>query len=114
MRLKEIELYAPYMLTVLGSYSQRDWEDFLGGCTPSYILHTRAFWDVFIEGVIYLGRMIIRGWYFTCKEPENIICDDILHVNMFHYFNTPYIMCKSFAKFTYNEYIYLFFIARCF
>ena len=24
----------------------------LGGCTPSYILHTRAFWDLFI-GVLF-------------------------------------------------------------
>ena len=61
MCLEEIELCAPYMLTVLGPNSQHDWEDLWGGgCTPSYILHTRAFWDLFIEGVIYLERMIIR------------------------------------------------------
>ena len=32
----------------------------LGGYTPSYILHTHAFWDLFIGGVIHLEKMIIR------------------------------------------------------
>jgi hypothetical protein len=65
-------------------------------------------------GVIYLAKKIIRWWHFTCKKPENIICDGILHVNMFHYFKIPYFTCIFFTKFTYNEYIGpYFFIARC-
>jgi hypothetical protein len=65
-------------------------------------------------GVIYLAKKIIRWWYFTCKKPGNIICDGILHVNMFYYFKTPYFTCNVFTKFTYNEYIgHYFFIARC-
>jgi hypothetical protein len=51
--------------------------------------------DLFIGGgeVIYLAKKIIRWWYFTCKKHENIICDGILHVNMFHYFKIPYFTC---------------------
>jgi hypothetical protein len=64
--------------------------------------------------VIYLAEKIIRWWYFTCKKPENVICDGILHVNMFHYFKIPYFTWTIFTKFTYNEYIGpYFFIARC-
>ena len=55
-------------------------------------------------GIIYLAEKIIRWWYFTCKEPENIICDGIVHVNMFHYFQIPCIICTFFSKFIYNEY----------
>ena len=58
--------------------------------------------DLFIGGVIYLAKKIIRWWYFTCKKPENIICDDILHVNMFHCFKIPYFTCTSFTKFIYD------------
>jgi hypothetical protein len=61
--------------------------------------------DLFIKGVIYLAKNIIRWWYFTCEKPENIICDGILHVNMFHYFKIPYFTCTFFTNFTYNEYI---------
>ena len=61
--------------------------------------------DLLFGGVIYLAKKIIRWWYFTCKKPANIICDGILHVNMFHYFKIPYFTCTFFAKFTYNEYI---------
>jgi hypothetical protein len=50
--------------------------------------------DLFIGGVVYLAKKIIRWWHFTCKKPENIICDGILHVNMFHYFKIPYFTCK--------------------
>jgi hypothetical protein len=50
--------------------------------------------DLFIEGIIYLAKKIIRWWYFTCKKPENIICDGILHVNMFHCFKIPYFTCN--------------------
>ena len=44
--------------------------------------------DLFIGvGVIYLAKKIIRWWYFTCKNPENIICDDqyftCKHVSLF-------------------------------
>ena len=71
--------------------------------------------DLFIGGVIYLARKIIRWWYFRCKKLENIICDVILHVNMFHYFKIPYFTCTFFTKFTYVQWIYwtLFFIACC-
>jgi hypothetical protein len=68
-----------------------------------FCIHVRSgpiYW-----GVIYLAKKIIRWWYFTCKKLENIICDGILHVNMFHYFKIPYFTCKFFTKFTYTEYI---------
>jgi hypothetical protein len=68
--------------------------------------------DLFIGGVIYLAKKIIRWWYFTCKEPENIICDGILHVKMFHYFKIPYFICNFFTKFTYNEYIGPYFLSH--
>ena len=32
----------------------------LGGCTPSYVLHTRAFGTYLLGGVIYLAERIIR------------------------------------------------------
>jgi hypothetical protein len=86
----------------------------LGETTPSYILHTCAFGTYLLGGGIYLAKKIIRWWYFTCKKPENIICDGILNVNMFHNFKIPYFTCFFFTKFTYNElYWTLFFIARC-
>jgi hypothetical protein len=68
--------------------------------------------DLFIGGVIYLAKKIIWWWYFTCKKPENIICDGILHVNTFHYFKIPYFTCNFFTKFTYNEYIGPYFLSR--
>ena len=34
------------------------------GCTPFYILHTRAL-GTYVLGVIYLAKRIIRWWYFT-------------------------------------------------
>ena len=40
-------------------------------------------------GVIYIAKKMLRLWYFICKKLENIICDDILHVNMFHYLKSP-------------------------
>ena len=51
--------------------------------------------------------LVIVSMLFTCidKIKEVIICDGILHVNMFHYYRTPYIICTFFAKFIYNEYI---------
>ena len=86
----------------------------LGGCTPSYILHTHAF-GTYLLGGIYLAKRIIRWWYFTCKEPEYIIGDSILHVNMFHFLNILYITCTFFYK-IYLQWIYstLFVITRCF
>jgi hypothetical protein len=42
---------------------------------------------------------------FYMQKPENIICDGILHVNMFHYFKIPCFTCTVFTKFIYNEYI---------
>jgi hypothetical protein len=57
-------------------------------------------------------KKIIRWWYFTCKKPENITCDGILHVNMFHYFKIPYFRCNIFTKFTYNEYIGPYFLSH--
>jgi hypothetical protein len=68
--------------------------------------------DLFIGGVIYLAKKIIRWWYFTCTKPENIMCDGILHVNMFHYFKIPYCTCTFFTKFTYNEYIGPYFLSH--
>jgi hypothetical protein len=68
--------------------------------------------DLFIRGVIHLAKKIIRWWYFTCKKLENIICDGVLHVNMFHYFKIPHFICKCFTKFTYNEYIGPFFLSH--
>ena len=78
----------------------------LGGSLPLiFCIHVRSgpiYWG---EGVIYLAKKIIRWWYFTCKKPENIICDGILDVNMFHYFTIPYFTCTFFSKFIYNDYI---------
>jgi hypothetical protein len=68
--------------------------------------------DLFIgRGVVYLAKKI-RWWYFTCKKPKNIICDGILHVNMFHYFKIPYFTCTFFTKFTYNEHIGPYFLSH--
>jgi hypothetical protein len=69
------------------------------------------------SGPIYWGGYLpckkdYRWWYFTCKKPENIICDGILHVNMFHYFKIPYFTCNFFTKFTYNEYIGPYFLSH--
>jgi hypothetical protein len=63
-------------------------------------------------GVIYLAKKVIRRWYFTCKKPENIICDGILHVNMFHYFKIPYFTCTFFTKNFCNEYIGPYFLSH--
>jgi hypothetical protein len=84
----------------------------LGEFISSYILHTRAFGTYLLGGGIYLAKKIIRWWYFTCKKSENIICDGILHVNMFHYFKIPYFTCTFFTKFTYNEYIGPYFLSH--
>jgi hypothetical protein len=69
------------------------------------------------SGPIYWGshwpcKKIIRWWNFTCKKSENIICDGILHVNMFHYFKILYFTCTFFTKFTYNEYIGPYFLSH--
>ena len=82
--------------------SMKNW---LREFTPFYILHTQAFRTYLLRGLFTLQKKIIRWWYFTCKKPENIVCDDILRVNMFHYFRIPYFTCNFFTKFTYNEYI---------
>jgi hypothetical protein len=67
--------------------------------------------DLFIlEGLFTL--QIIRWWYFTCKKSENIICDGILHVNMFHYCKIPYFTCTFSTKFIYNEYIRPYFLSH--
>ena len=72
----------------------------LGGFTPSYILHTRAFWTCLLGGLFTLQK---RLWG-----------DCILHVNMFHYFKMPYFTCIFFTKCINNEYIGThFFIPRC-
>jgi hypothetical protein len=63
-------------------------------------------------GVIYLAKKITRWWYFTCKKPQIIICDGILHVNMSHYFKISYFTCTFFTKFTYNEYIGPYFLSH--
>ena len=68
--------------------------------------------DLFIKGVNYLAKKIIRWWYSTCKKPENILCDGILHVNIFHYFKIPYIICTFATKFNYNEYFRPYFLSH--
>jgi hypothetical protein len=75
-----------------------------------FCIHVRS-------GPIYWGgylpcKNIMRWWYFTCKNPENIICDGILHINMFHYFKIPYFTCNFFTKLTYNEYIGPYFLSH--
>jgi hypothetical protein len=40
------------------------------------------------------------------------MCDGILHVNMFHYFEIPYFTCTFFTKFIYNEYIGPYFLSH--
>ena len=75
-----------------------------------FCIHVRSgpiYW-----GGIYLAKKIIRWWYFINKKPKNIICDGILHVNMFHYFKIPYFTCNFFTKFTYNEYIGPYFLSH--
>ena len=49
---------------------------------------------------------------FSCKELENITCDGILNINMFQNFKIPYIIYTLFTKFTYNEYIGLYFLSH--
>ena len=86
----------------------------LGGHSLVYFVYTCDN-DLFIWGVILaknLAKNIIRWWYFTCKKPENIICDGILHVNMFHFFKIPYFTCTFFTKFIYNEYIGPYFLSH--
>ena len=65
----------------------------LGNSLPLiFCIHVRLgpiYW-----GVIYLAKKILRWWYFTCKKPENIICDGI------------------FTKFIYNEYIGPYFLSN--
>jgi hypothetical protein len=41
-----------------------------------------------------------------------MLCDGILHVNMFHYFKIPYFIGKFLTKFTYNEYIGPYFLSH--
>ena len=74
----------------------------LGGFTPSYILHTRAFGTYLLGGYLPCKKNI-RWWYFTCKNPKNVICHVILHVKMFEYFKIPYFTCTFLTKFIYNE-----------
>jgi hypothetical protein len=85
-----------------------------GSSLPLIIcIHVRS-GPIYWGGGIYLAKKIIRWWYFTCKKPENIICDGILYVNMFHYIKISYFTCTFFTKFIYNEYIGpCFFFARC-
>jgi hypothetical protein len=81
--------------------------------TPSYILHTRAFGTYLLGGGVFtVHKTIVRWWYFACKKLENIICDGILHVNMFHYFKIPYFTYTFFIKFTYNKYIGPYFLSH--
>jgi hypothetical protein len=99
------ELYMPHGIYMIQSFIS-------GSSFPLiFCIHVRS-------GPIYWGgylpcKKIIRWWYFTCKKPENIICDGILHVNMFHDLKIPYFTCTFFTKFTYNEYIGPYFIVRC-
>ena len=85
-----------------------------GGALPLMFLHTRPFGTYLFEGVIYLAGKNIRWWYFTCKEPEKIRCDGILHVIVFQYFKIPYIICTFFAKLPIMNILDPNFIAHCF
>jgi hypothetical protein len=73
-----------------------EWLGVLGEFTPSYILHTRAF-KTYLLGGLFILQKRLEG-------------DGILHVNMFHYFKIPYFTCTFSTKFTYNEYIGLYFL----
>jgi hypothetical protein len=81
----------------------------LGSSLPLiFCIHVRS-------GPIYWeGYLPCRKDYkvMVCKKPKNIICDSILHVNMFHYFRIPYFTCTIFTKFTYNEYIGPYFLSH--
>jgi hypothetical protein len=82
----------------------------LGSSLPLiFCIHVRS-------GPIYWeGYLPCRKDYkvMVCKKPKNIICDSILHVNMFHYFRIPYL--HVFFYKIYLQWIHwtLFFIARC-
>jgi hypothetical protein len=52
-------------------------------------------------------NLFIGGLFILQKRLEG---DGILHVNMFHYFKIPYFTCTFSTKFTYNEYIGLYFL----
>ena len=64
----------------------------LGGCTLLYFAHT-CIRGLFIGGGLLPCKKDYKVMVFYCKEPENIICDGISHVNMFHYSKIPYIIC---------------------
>jgi hypothetical protein len=49
--------------------------------------------DLFIGGLFTLQKRLSGDGILHVKKPENIICDGILHVNMFHYFRIPYFTC---------------------
>ena len=57
----------------------------------------------------YPQYLFPRYFTYTDQKEKNfkktIKCDGNLHVDMFHYFKTPQIICTLFAKFIYNEYI---------
>ena len=86
------------------AFSPPQWMNVSGGAVPlKFCIQVRSRSNNW--GGYFLAKNIIRWWYFTCKDPENIICDDVLHVNMFHYFKTPYITCTFFYK-IYLQWIY--------
>ena len=85
---------------------KREYKTCLGGCSPSYILQTRSgpvYWVV-----SFPAKRIIKWWCY----PKNIVCDGVLHVNMFCCFKIPCITCTFFTKFIYNEYIGTFFLSH--
>ena len=75
----------------MGDYSE-------GSLPLIFCTHVRS--GPIYRGTNYLAEKIIRYSIFSKKR-----CDDILHVILFHYSKTPYIICKFFTKFIYNEYI---------
>jgi hypothetical protein len=90
----------------------RYWDVGLGRSLPHiFCIHVRS-------GPIYWGggylpcKKNYKVMVLTCKKLENIICDGILHVNMFHYFKIPYFTCNFLTKFTYNEYIEPYFLSH--
>jgi hypothetical protein len=108
LNLGSMSSWFPVTCSGIFFYVQDPNPQFSGSSLP--LIFCIRVWDLFIGGVIYLAKKIIRWWYFTCKMSENIICDGILHVNIFHYFKIPYFTCTT--KFTYNEYIGPYFLSH--
>jgi hypothetical protein len=80
---KDILKYNPKRLITLGL------DKFSRGVHSLLYFAYTCIQDLFIRGVIYLAKNIIRWWYFTCKKPKNITCDGIFHVTCFTILKSP-------------------------